>query len=357
MDSSQAYQVGLATRALRENGALTRKAPSCTWRLCRRDKAQILLEARLTPSPPSIFALAAQGDRRALARLISKVESRANGSDDILASLSARRSIAPGAPHVIGITGPPGAGKSTFTDRIITAARQAGKRVGVVAVDPSSPFSGGAILGDRLRMDRHVMDEGVYIRSLSARGHGGGLSRAAAQVVDLLDAVGYDVVIVETVGVGQGELGIMGVADTVLVVLTPESGDSVQAMKAGLLEIADCFVVNKADRPGAEALVRELELAVHLDERRTWSTPVFAASALNNAGVEPVIEALSRHLEWIVGEGRAEWNGRRADGRVRTWLDLVAENAREIALREIPAATLDALRAGHLRPEQLAARP
>lgn len=252
----------------------------------------------------------------------------------------------------MGITGPPGAGKSTFTDRMITAARANGRRVAVVAVDPSSPFTGGAILGDRLRLDQHAMDPGVYIRSLSARGHSGGLSRAAGQIVDILDATGYDDVIVETVGVGQGELGIMEVADTVLVVLTPESGDGVQAMKAGLLEIADIFVVNKADRPGAQALVRELELAVHLDMRPGWKAPVFAASARTGAGVNEVIAALSAHADWLFVEGRAAWEARRAEGRVRTWLDLVSEDARSRAIEQ-NAEAIAALRRGERTPESM----
>jgi LAO/AO transport system kinase len=285
------------------------------------------------------------GERTALARLITRVEDRAADADALMAALHPRRADAPGTPRVVGLTGPPGAGKSTFTDRLVGAARERGARCGVVAVDPSSPFSGGAILGDRLRLDRHALDPGVYIRSLSARGHAGGLSRAAGQVVDLLDAVGFDEVVVETVGVGQGELGVMEVADTVVVVLTPESGDGVQAMKAGLLEIADVFVVNKADRPGADALVRELELAVHLDARPGWKAPVFATSALRGEGLDPVVAALDAHARWLAGEGRAAWQARRADARVRTWLDLVAEDAQHAALAAFAAELAD-LRAG-----------
>ncbi|GDX81202.1 LAO/AO transport system kinase [Deltaproteobacteria bacterium] len=302
--------------------------------------------------PDPLVARALAGDRAALARLISRVEARAPGADAIMAGLPARRRSGPGAPRVVGITGPPGAGKSTFTDRIVTAAREERRRVGVVAVDPSSPFTGGAILGDRLRLDQHAMDPGVYIRSLSARGHSGGLSRAAGQVVDVLDAAGYDDVIVETVGVGQGELGIMEVADTVLVVLTPESGDGVQAMKAGLLEIADVFVVNKADRPGAEALVRELELAVHLDMRPGWKAPVFAASARTGVGVDDVLGALRAHADWLQADGREAWEARRAEGRVRTWLDLVSEDARNRAVEQHGEAMAE-LRRGDRTPESM----
>ncbi len=303
-------------------------------------------------SPLVLLADALAGSRRALARAITLVESRTPAGDTIMAAVAPRRAAAPGAPAVVGITGPPGAGKSTFTDRLVTAARGAGQRVAVVAVDPSSPRTGGAILGDRLRMDRHADDGGVFIRSLSARGHAGGLSRATGQVVDLFDACGYDLVIVETVGVGQGELGVVEVADTVLLVVTPESGDSVQAMKAGLIEVADAFVVNKADRPGADALARELELAVHLDDRPGWQAPVFTASALEGRGVSPVVDALSRHAEYLRGEGRPAWDHRRAEGRLRTWLDLVAEDARADALgRWAGSRELADLRAGLLRPE------
>lgn len=294
-----------------------------------------------------MLAQARNHDRAALARLISYVEAGAPGSREVVRALGARRWVQPGAPHVIGITGPPGAGKSTFTDQLVRLARANGERVAVVAVDPSSPRTGGAILGDRIRMEAHAEDPGVYLRSLSARGAAGGLSRATGQVVDVLDAVGFDRVLVETVGVGQGELAILGVADTVLVVLTPESGDTVQTMKAGLLEIADVFCVNKADRPGADALARELELSVHLDNR-AWAAPVHTASALAGRGVDAVLASVSAHRDWLCGPGREAWDQRRADGRVETWLDLCAEAARRAALRSPIVAEL---RAGRLRPE------
>lgn len=311
----------------------------------------------------SPFELALEGDRRGLARAISRVENRAPGVLDAVAALRPRRAQAPGRPHVIGLTGPPGSGKSTLTDCLITAARREGKRVAVVAVDPSSPFSGGAILGDRLRMEAHALDPGVFIRSLASRGHLGGLSRATGQVVDLLDAVGFDLVLVETVGVGQSELSVMEVADSVLVVLTPESGDVVQTMKAGLLEVADLFVVNKADRPGADHLRRDLELMIHLDglggETGGWTVPVFTASASQGLGLDAVIGGLHSHLAWCCGEGSAAWGARRGAGRVRTFLDLVAEDARERAaeaLRDGAAALSARLISGQTNPYLAAAR-
>ncbi len=292
------------------------------------------------------------GDRAALARAISVIEGRAPGSAEALARVPPRRLTAPGKPHVVGITGPPGAGKSTFVDQLVRHARARGERVGVVAVDPSSPRTGGAILGDRIRMEAHAADDGVYVRSLSARGHAGGLSRAATQVVDVLDAVGFDHILVETVGVGQGELAVLEVADTVLVVLTPESGDQVQTMKAGLLEVADLFCVNKADRPGADHLARDLELSVHLDDRPGWQAPVLLASALSGAGVEAVVAAVETHRAWLCGPGVADWSARRAEGRVNTFLDLVGEDAREAAMAWLRGSpVLAELRAGRVRPE------
>ncbi len=306
-------------------------------------------------SPESLLAHAIAGERRWLARAITRLEERDADVAAAAAALTVRRKEGPGAPHVLGITGPPGAGKSTVVDRWITASRAKGERVAVIAVDPSSPFSGGAILGDRVRMERHTGDDGVYIRSLSSRGHLGGLSGSTARTVDLLDAAGFDRIIVETVGVGQSELGVMEIADTVTVVLTPESGDTVQTMKAGLLEIADVFVVNKADRPGAERLARELELSVHLDDR-PWPAPVLVASAAENRGILELDEAVRKHLAWCLGDGRAVWERRRGDARVRAYLDLVAENARERAARELTPEVEERLRSGAIPPEFLGVR-
>jgi LAO/AO transport system kinase len=286
----------------------------------------------------NVFTDAIAGDRRALSRAISMIDDRVDGVLDAIGGLLPRRDSRPGAPHVLGITGPPGAGKSTLTNRLISRARAGNERVAVVAVDPSSPFSGGAILGDRLRMEAHASDRGVFVRSLASRGHIGGLSRATGQVVSLLDAAGFGTIIVETVGVGQSELAVLEVADTVVVLLTPESGDVVQTMKAGLLEVADVFVVNKSDRPGAQRMRRHLELAVELDDG-PWAVPVLLASATEGEGVDAVLHAAKAHLTWCEGEGLGVWTLRRAAGRVRTFLDLVGEDAR--------AATWAALNSEH----------
>lgn len=296
------------------------------------------------------------GDRRALARAITWIELRHDAIGQLLERMPVRRRAGPGSPQVIGITGPPGAGKSTFVDGLIREARGQGLRVAVVAVDPSSPFSGGAILGDRVRMESHTGDEGVYVRSLSSRGHLGGLSSACAEVVDLFDACGFDRVLVETVGVGQSELGVMEVADTVVVVLTPESGDSVQAMKAGLLEIADIFVVNKADRPGADQMARELARAVALDDG-PWRPGVFTTVASEGKGVAEVLAAAHAHLAWCSGEGRGRWLDRRGAGRVRLYLDRVAEAARRAADEALSAEQRTALREGRISPYRLAGEP
>ena len=262
------------------------------------------------------------GDRLALARLITLVENRDPELPGVMSRLSART----GRAHVVGVTGPPGAGKSTLVDALIGRLRTGGRRIGVVAVDPSSPFSGGAVLGDRIRMQAHFLDPGVFIRSLATRGSHGGLPRAARDVVRLLDAFGMDVVLVETVGVGQTELDVMRLADSIVVVLVPEAGDTVQVMKAGLLEIADVFVVNKADRDGALRMVSELEQMLHLRPPSPWTIPVLPTTASIGSGVDAVLDALERHRAFVATD--AERAGRAAARRAGELIDILEEEMR-----------------------------
>lgn len=241
------------------------------------------------------------GHRLSLARLISKVENRAADLAAIMQELYPHT----GKAQVWGVTGPPGAGKSTLVDRMASHLRKQGKRVAIVAVDPSSPFSGGAILGDRIRMQQHSGDPGVYIRSLGTRGKHGGLSHATKEVVLVLDASGFDVILVETAGVGQTELDVLRLAQTVLVVLVPESGDSIQVMKAGLMEIADIFAVNKSDRPEADKLVRELVTMVGMNphDENSWMIPVQKTEAVRDGGIAELIRAAEQHQAYLSRSG------------------------------------------------------
>jgi LAO/AO transport system kinase len=311
-------------------------------------------------------------DPRALGRAMRLADDGAAGAHDLLKALWPHT----GKAWVLGVTGNPGAGKSTLCDRLIAAYRERGHRVGVVAVDPSSPYSGGAILGDRIRMSRHASDDGVFIRSLATRGHLGGLSRSARDVVRVLDASGHDVILVETVGVGQDELEVTHTAHSTLVVMAPGLGDDVQAIKAGILECADVFVVNKADRDGVDSTVRDLELMLSLGNESTrsaakgrghithgatdvgasrasspsasggasklWRPIITKAIATRGDGIVDVVAALDRHRAWIetTEDGRARWRSRLAE-QVREELreSLIEAAIQELGL-EIDAATL-----------------
>ncbi|TET37368.1 MAG: methylmalonyl Co-A mutase-associated GTPase MeaB [Dehalococcoidia bacterium] len=241
------------------------------------------------------------GSDLSLARLITLVERDAPEVPEIMGSIYPHL----GNAYFVGFTGPPGGGKSTLVDRLTAVMRRRGFSVGIVACDPTSPFSGGAVLGDRIRMQQHYLDKGVFIRSMATRGSRGGLPRAARGVIKLLDAFGKDFVLVETVGVGQTELDIMEAADTTVVILVPEAGDTIQTMKAGLLEIADIFVVNKADRERADYLVMELEQMLRMSPRESWrQAPVLTTQAINDIGTEELYQEIERHREVLRDTGR-----------------------------------------------------
>jgi LAO/AO transport system kinase len=240
------------------------------------------------------------GNRRALARLISLVENDDPRKSGILQGLYPHT----GKAYVIGITGSPGSGKSSLVDRLLQEIRGAGLTAGVIAVDPTSPFTGGAILGDRIRMQDHALDEGVFIRSMGTRGSLGGLSRATRETIQVLDAFGKDLVLVETVGVGQSEVDIVKTADTTVVVLTPAGGDSVQTMKAGIMEIADIFVINKADLPGAEKTAAEVNAMLDLAGRAGRRPPVVPAVAVRDEGIAALWQAVREHRAHLEASGR-----------------------------------------------------
>ena len=286
----------------------------------------------------SLLEAAVSGDVRALGKALSVIE---DGTPELTELLSGLPDS--GSALLIGVTGPPGVGKSTTTGALISEYRSKSLRVAVLAVDPSSPVTGGALLGDRIRMQEHALDEGVFIRSMSSRGQLGGLSSATQAAAKVLDAVGFDVIIVETVGVGQSEVDVVNAVDTVVLVLAPGAGDGVQAAKAGILEIADIYVVNKADRDGAEGVVRELRSMIGLgsNSQASWTPEIVTTTATTGQGLADLVLAISKHHDWAVASGdralrsveRAKLNLRRAV------LDSIAE------LMDVNAAALNSLSA------------
>ena len=266
-----------------------------------------------------LVARARRGEQRAVAQLLSMVETDTSAGQSLLREVAAALAPHAGRAHVVGLTGPPGVGKSTSTSALVTALRRRGRRVGVLAVDPSSPFSGGALLGDRVRMGEHATDDAVFIRSMASRGRLGGLAWSTPQALRVLDAAGCDVVLVETVGVGQSEVEIVALADTTVVLLAPGMGDGVQAAKAGILEVADVLAVNKADRDGAARTARDLEHAVGMStgDDAGWVRPVVTMAAIRGEGVDELVEALDRHRAWLDDTGqRARRRRRRAAAEI-----------------------------------------
>jgi LAO/AO transport system kinase len=275
-----------------------------------------------TVDVPDLVSRARQGQPRAVARLISMVEDAHPALREVMAALAPHT----GQAYVIGLTGSPGVGKSTSTSALVAELRKAEKRVGILAVDPSSPFSGGALLGDRVRMQDHALDREVYIRSMASRGHLGGLAWTTPQAVRVLDAAGCDVILIETVGVGQSEVEIAGLADTTLVLLAPGMGDGIQAAKAGILEIGDLYVINKSDRDGADQVRRDLRSMLALAERPegSWRPPIVKTVASRSEGLDEVVAEIDKHRAWLEESGELE---RRRTRRARDEIEAIAVTA------------------------------
>jgi LAO/AO transport system kinase len=281
---------------------------------------------------------ALNGDTRALARMLSLVEDDSPRMREVIRDLLPRT----GRARIIGLTGAPGVGKSTMTGALVGAFRAAGRRVAVLAVDPTSPFTGGALLGDRIRMQEHATDEAVFIRSMASRGHLGGLAAATPQAIRVLDAAGFELIIIETVGVGQAEVAIASLADSVVVLLAPGMGDAVQAAKAGILEVADIFVVNKADKPDAQQVVRDLRNMLALGDHGGWKPPIITATAVKgpkDEGTAELVTRLDAHWTWLTESGELE---RRRRARAREEITALAF----AALRDRVATSVDDLAAG-----------
>ena len=305
-----------------------------------------------TQAPPSEIDRARAGDARALGRLLSLAE------DDSARIRSVIKDLLPlaGQARIIGLTGAPGVGKSTMTGALVSAFRATGRRVAVLAVDPTSPFTGGALLGDRIRMQEHATDDQVFIRSMASRGHLGGLAASTPQAIRVLDAAGFELIIVETVGVGQAEVAVASLADTVVVLLAPGMGDAVQAAKAGILEVADLFVVNKADKPDTQQVVRDLRNMIALGDRgpADWKPPIIAATATKgprDEGVTELVTRLDAHWDWLASTGELQ---RRRRARAREEITALAYAALRDALAargvdelaaQVAAGTLDPFQA------------
>ena len=300
----------------------------------------------------SLAAAVREGDRRALARAITLVENADPLAYEVVRELYPDT----GRAYVIGVTGPPGVGKSTLIGSVLAHVRQLGLTAGVISVDPSSPFSRGALLGDRIRLAEHFLDPGVFIRSMATRGHLGGLAEATLQAILLLDAAGKDLVFVETVGTGQSEVEVIGVADTVLLVLMPGSGDSIQALKAGIMEIPDVIAINKLDHPAAKTMLNEVRSILSLDHERAWQPPIVLTEAVRGENVTKLWEELEKHRAYLKGEGRLEERRRRnlagevfavASSRAKEHLQQTVANDPELRrlLDEVQRRELDPLTA------------